>query len=240
MDEGRIRNAMELEQTGGGEITRKLWEDLILHQGQDFADNLLMEYASREGYLAHLSSNEGKWQVIQSLLEEQWAILSSFPTRKKEVRFTEEEKARGTDGPLWWYSGDTDSRRSEGFGEYFYGLPQGLPTSPLLSIFALNEAFTSRYKNQVAYADDFIVYGQTASECEVPITDRMRACNIRINEEKSGWVKKNGKWLKPLQFLGMTYDGKVFRASTRKGSTVEFTSLESLCAWLKGGEGSSF
>lgn len=44
-----------------------------------------------------------------------------------------------------------------------FGLPQGLPTSPILSIAALARAFPKT--NQVAYADDFITYGRTADSC---------------------------------------------------------------------------
>lgn len=32
--------------------------------------------------------------------------------------------------------------------------------------------------------------------------------------------KYDGKWLRPLKFLGLTYDGKSLRADTRKGSTL--------------------
>lgn len=40
------------------------------------------------------------------------------------------------------------------------GVPQGLPTSPILSIAAFNRAMTSMTRNScVAYADDFIKYG---------------------------------------------------------------------------------
>lgn len=40
---------------------------------------------------------------------------------------------------------------------------------------------------------------------------------------KSGWVKREGKWLKPLKFLGLSYNGEtdVLKASTRKGATIE-------------------
>jgi len=34
-------------------------------------------------------------------------------------------------------------------------------------------------------------------------------------------VKWEGKWIKPLKFLGLEYDGKQFSAQTRKGSKLE-------------------
>lgn len=52
----------------------------------------------------------------------------------------------------------------------------------------------------------------------------MKMASIEFNKEKSGFVKQDGKWLKPLKFLGLTYDGErdVLHASTRGGATLEF------------------
>lgn len=46
--------------------------------------------------------------------------------------------------------------------------------------------------------------------------------NIQISSEKSAWVKWNGKWLKPLKFLGIIYYGRLNKlaALTRRGSTL--------------------
>lgn len=44
--------------------------------------------------------------------------------------------------------------------------------------------------------------------------------------EKSGWVKSNYQWLKPLKFLGMQFDGVSFRAATRKGATLLYDKAE--------------
>jgi len=111
----------------------------------------------------------------------------------------------------------------------FEGVPQGLPTSPLLSIITLKNFLTQ--VRSVSYADDPIFY----DDKDFSITDEPDN-GIVINKDKSGWVKRNGEWLKPLKFLGLTYhppgpslegNGWVSHeparliAATRKGATTE-------------------
>lgn len=66
--------------------------------------------------------------------------------------------------------------------------------------------------------------------CEV----QMEAANISINPNKSGPIKLGGAWIRPLKFLGMEYDGnkQTYRASTRKGATLEFDSLHAVQAYM--------
>lgn len=58
---------------------------------------------------------------------------------------------------------------------------------------------------------------------------------IKQNKQKSGWIKREGKWLKPLRFLGMTYDPfqGVFKASTRSGAELEFETPVKFILWLE-------
>lgn len=99
--------------------------------------------------------------------------------------------------------------------EYSYqGVPQGSPTSPILSITTLKD-FLSQQPS-ISYADDPIFYGNKPFE----IKDEPNK-GINLHETKSGWVKYNGKWLKPLKYLGMEYDGTTLRAHTRRGSALE-------------------
>jgi len=93
------------------------------------------------------------------------------------------------------------------------GFPQGAPSSPLLSILALKD-FLSQQPS-VSYADDPIFY----SDKDFTIKDYPMD-GIVINEEKSGWIKREGVWLKDLKFLGLvlTKDDLNLRASTRKGA----------------------
>jgi hypothetical protein len=49
--------------------------------------------------------------------------------------------------------------------------------------------------------------------------------NIHFNLDKSGWIKKQGKWIKPLKFLGLIYDGvcqNTLTSQTRRGNTLLF------------------
>jgi hypothetical protein len=68
------------------------------------------------------------------------------------------------------------------------------------------------------YADDTLAW----SEDEFVCTPNKES-GIVIHEEKSGWVKKHGKWLKPLKFLGLTFDGENLQASTRNGANLKVT-----------------
>jgi hypothetical protein len=85
----------------------------------------------------------------------------------------------------------------------------------------------------VMYADDGVVFGDMHSLTE----DQQWLMfgwpsygGTVIEETKSHWVKKDGKWLRPLKFLGLEYDGKKdeFRANTRKGSKLIYDKDELL------------
>jgi hypothetical protein len=53
-------------------------------------------------------------------------------------------------------------------------------------------------------------------------TEEMKKLNIKYAPEKSGWVKKEGEWVKELKFLGLVYNGErdELRADTRNGSKL--------------------
>lgn len=95
------------------------------------------------------------------------------------------------------------------------GLPQGAPTSPLLSILILKDFLTQ--VPSVSYADDPIFY----DDKEFSLWENPHQ-GIEISPSKSMWVKFNGKWLKPLKFLGLEYDGNtgILSAKTREGATL--------------------
>lgn len=79
------------------------------------------------------------------------------------------------------------------------------------------------------YADDGLYYGDLENE---PITQNtnMVKRGLYFNLAKSGWVKRDGKWLRPLKFLGLEYDAvqDELRARTRKGSALVFDKWELL------------
>lgn len=99
------------------------------------------------------------------------------------------------------------------FGD-FYGVPQGSPTSPFLSILALRHFLTQR--ESVSYADDPIFFDDEDFE----IQDDPKG-GILLNPSKSSWVKRDGIWLKPLKYLGVEYNGQTLSAKTRNGATLK-------------------
>jgi len=111
-----------------------------------------------------------------------------------------------------------DMYRPAKVNNQFDGIPQGLATSPSLSILTLKE-FLSQVPS-VSYADDPIFY----SNQEFNIKDEPEH-GIVLNKSKSGWVKKGGKWLKPLKYLGLVYNPfkDTINARTRNGASLELT-----------------
>jgi hypothetical protein len=109
--------------------------------------------------------------------------------------------------------------------EYQRGVPQGSGLSPILAILALELEFMPQVT--VQYADDGLKATDTPEELN--LDSYSRGWGIEEAEGKGGFIKKDGKWLKPLKFLGMEYDGitDVFRARTRNGATLEFSSAQS-------------
>jgi hypothetical protein len=104
------------------------------------------------------------------------------------------------------------------FNIALYGLPQGLGLSPYLSSMVLDSALKA---GTVMYADDGLLFG---SDKEIMkrlerFKEDIAESGIELSAEKTDWVKYKNKWLKPLKFLGVEYDGKtdILRASTRNG-----------------------
>lgn len=121
------------------------------------------------------------------------------------------------------------------------GVPQGAATSCSLSILNLKEMFNS-LKGLVMYADDGLVFPENSNQ--EPNLNNLEA-GIYQNQSKSGWVKKDSKWIKALKFCGLVYipanimyKGKEIRdyprimACTRNGSSLEFTEKEQFLCYL--------
>jgi len=113
------------------------------------------------------------------------------------------------------------------------GVPQGSPLSPILSIFTLEDSLM-KDPNVVMYADDGVVFAENIT-LDSTASLAMDRLGIVINKAKSRLVKKDGKWLHPLKFLGIElYDeGTKLRAKTRKGTTTEFDNESSFLEHLR-------
>lgn len=86
--------------------------------------------------------------------------------------------------------------------------------------------FLSQQKS-ISYADDGLFYSNEPFE----IKD-MPEWGVYIHPEKSGWVKWNDKWIKPVKFLGLTWDGEKVQMDTRKGSRLIANSKKEALAIL--------
>lgn len=166
------------------------------------------------------------------------------------------------------------------------GVPQGLPTSPILSNFSLQSSLFKLWEKICQYADDGLLWfgwhdiglpkikekdprgrpahtkeslkrlsmkqllnqiaqtlfrarklQATMEEFDKELLAKanekvesilghplMKEAGAEIAPAKSGWVKFAGKWIKPLKFLGLEYDGVTnqLRSATRKGANLIF------------------
>lgn len=108
------------------------------------------------------------------------------------------------------------------------GVAQGSPCSPFLFALCVNDYFFKHISTSaikcLAYADDALFYGDIASEKE--ILKDSPSQGFKMNLEKSGWVKREGSWLKPLKFLGMSWFenlGQIlWTSATRSGRKLIF------------------
>jgi len=108
--------------------------------------------------------------------------------------------------------------KSKGPSTEHKGVPQGSNLGPTLSILVLKE-FLKQHES-VSYADDGLFFSDHPFEIKGDVWK-----GINIHEKKSGWVKWEGKQLKPLKFLGLIYHEGLLRAETRKGSKLIANSM---------------
>lgn len=89
--------------------------------------------------------------------------------------------------------------------DYYRGVAQGSPTSPLISTLIITRLLLNNpHCKVVQYADDGILYDLTLSPEEI-LTFPPES-GIRVNWLKSRWLRRDGKWLNPLKFLGLVYE----------------------------------
>jgi len=167
-----------------------------------------------KGYVVTTFRAQGsqKWyeDMVQELLNDERIPKMNFEKMNDE-EWSNWLKSISEQGLLSDYFLGFANRRASAPG----GVPQGSPLSPFLAILAIRE-YLSQQKH-VNYADDQIFYGDET----FTIRD-FREKGIIHNEEKSGWIKKNGRWIKELKFLGLVYNPwtKELRSETRSSRTA--------------------
>lgn len=207
--------------------------------GKELLINLMMEDLgySREDILSHW------YETCYEYLQVQSALFESF---KPNVY---SGSTLIIDEPL---SGDSTTGKEPGFKaiteEQVKGLPQGSPLSPLLSSFLLaevNEMTTGSGElapDWIFYADDGLIYSNWESSDMINyintfVVPKYEQWGIKFNLGKSGWIKQDSEWLKPLKFVGLSYDPfqenkegikGILRASTRKGASLIFDQEQAL------------
>jgi hypothetical protein len=173
--------------------------------------------------------------IEEEQLDESYAL-------DKEAKYMNPEryKKRGQEVKIPYMSWFFNDRDGDWLNETARGVPQGSPTSPFLANFPMLQYIKSLGNSLlVVYADDFIrvgrkLYGKIQKLPKEKFLLReppiCKDLGMEYNREKSGYVKKNGKWLKPLKFLGLEYDGPTDRlyASTRNGSRLELRDKDQL------------
>jgi len=106
-----------------------------------------------------------------------------------------------------------------------HGVPQGFSLSPLLAVLCLDRFYYGWDENLVMYMDDGILFGETEEALQLPNVAKLieHDTGSAINFKKSGWIKREGHWLRPLPFLGVEYNpwNETFHGKTRNGSAVE-------------------
>lgn len=141
-------------------------------------------------------------------------LCNNFPRMPKILKADEtrilEAKARMEEGQQ-----KKDMLSQMGFrvepnrGPIIFGnLPQGSPLSPLLTILTM-KPFLSQ-QTSISYADDPIFF----SEEDFKVYDQPPN-GLVIHEDKSFWVKREGKWLAPLKYLGLIYDAATETLSSK-------------------------
>lgn len=88
------------------------------------------------------------------------------------------------------------------------------------------DALLDKGLKSVYYADDGLgpFFGNVPGDFPSMAEGALVSSNIgaKFGWRKCGWVKKDGKWLKPLKFVGLVYDpfADLLSASTRNGATL--------------------
>jgi hypothetical protein len=124
-------------------------------------------------------------------------------------------------------TGSPDDAASDVEADLFQGVGQGTATGPFLAALALENSLFTTKNGCVQYADDGVFFGDGLDltfRNDKAGTDEDPWRGVQFHPTKSGWVKRDGVWLKPLKFLGLVYDGLsgTLYSDTRSGKRLFF------------------
>lgn len=185
--------------------------------------------------LVALKQQMQRYEFPWSMSQQFYKIHQCHPTLPEIERVNEDHTRYGDPGGPWvmgrtgnkiydglhpkalWTQGPPGSLRRP-----LCGVPQGAPTSPLLSLILLTHSVMTGSPHTKMYADDGVYASDKKLRIPAPHLYNSEY-GINFHPDKCHWVKKDGKWLKPLKFLGLVYNGvtDTLSAATRKGSTIE-------------------
>jgi hypothetical protein len=140
------------------------------------------------------------------------------PENQKVVREMAREEGMSLDEFLQLQWALLDEHQVTSIGNSHRGMPQGSSLSPILTNLVLNDWIKEQGLDCVFYADDGIFMSDKRIELK---SDPDKG--ILINWEKSGYVKMNGAFIRPLIFLGWRYWKNKIAGHTRKGARQEFS-----------------
>lgn len=130
----------------------------------------------------------------------------------------------------------TEEAREFGLYNHFCkGVVQGSNIAGYMGLLVLEylKVYENSHGEYIGYADDGLLFLRSpegVKEWESKLKTEMTG--IEKKEEKSGWVKYDGRWLKPLKFVGMKFEGNTneMYAFTHSGKyhKMEWKELEGL------------
>lgn len=132
------------------------------------------------------------------------------------------------------------------------GFPQGWNISPVLSCKVLQDTGALNNDDIIQYMDDGLIMSSinrdngddvmTFEDLKTKLTEFIASLatpntGITISARKTEFIKRGEKWLRPLKFLGCSYDGDTFKAHTRTGGIYEVKDarerINEILQWLK-------
>lgn len=132
-----------------------------------------------------------------------------------------------------------DKKISAMVGNPNLGFPQGLNVSPILSCRMLQWTGALDHPNIVQYMDDGVILNTRRSKLTIgEFAENLMPTmsGLKLSEGKTEVIMRRGIWLKPLKFLGCSYDGRTFMADTRKGKFVVENAdqrISEIIEWLR-------